>query len=225
MNKLLYSLILIFAAGSAFAQIDKMPKENYIGINYGYGISGVAFQPSIKGSATVGSFNAGIAFKHRGEKYVGFEANINYVNRGYKIKSQDIDSTYKRSFNSIMVPVMAQGTIAYKRVIAIIDLGAYAAYRLDSEVEIDVNGVKTKEDYEFIVDRDRRYEFGALAGAGFYIDLRPILVQFDARYYYGLTNLINPNYVNNKPLESRPYQWMVTASIFYRLGGLTKKTK
>ena len=188
-------------------------------MNFGYGISGAMFQPNLKQESLTGAYAGGLSFKYRGEKYIGFQADLNYSHRGYKLAPPQ-DTTTTRTLNSIMLPIMAQGTIGYKKLVVIINLGCYASYMLNSKVEKSFNGISAKDNYEFILARDHRYEFGALAGAGFYFDLNPILVQLEARYYYGLTNLLNPNYMLNKPYDSRQYQLLISAGLFFDLGTL-----
>lgn len=185
------------------------------------------FQPKMDQAVYPSSYSGGLSFKYKGEKYMSFQGEVNYSHRGYRQVGEKID--YQRTLNAVMVPIMAQGNIAYKRFNVILDLGCYAGYILDAKERNTVNGITTENDYSFLLDRDHRYEFGVLAGGGFYVDLKPILFQVSARYYYGLTNLMSPIYMSHKPDDSRLYQLQISGSLFFDLGsifaGEPKKTK
>lgn len=219
MKKLLYTLILAGIAGAVVAQKPNIPAKKYLGINFGYGMSGVMFQPDLKQTSYAGSYSGGLSFKYVGEKYMAFQAELNYTHRGYK-KPEIGDSIYTRTYNSIMLPMMAQGNVTYKRVSVLLNLGCYASYMLNSKDQIKTKGITYKNDYEFILKRDRRYEFGVLGGVGLGLKLNPIMLQVESRYYYGLTNLYNPDYTNNRPYGSRQFQLQFSAALFYDLGSL-----
>jgi hypothetical protein len=219
MKKLLYTLLLAGIAGAVVAQKPNIPAKKYLGINFGYGMSGVMFQPDLKQTSYAGSYSGGLSFKYVGEKYMAFQAELNYTQRGYK-KPEIGDSIYTRTYNSIMLPMMAQGNVTYKRVSVLLNLGCYASYMLNSKDQIKTKGITYKNDYEFFLKRDRRYEFGVLGGVGLGLKLNPIMLQVESRYYYGLTNLYNPDYTNNRPYGSRQFQLQFSAALFYDLGSL-----
>lgn len=219
MKKLLYTLLLAGIAGAVVAQKPNIPAKKYLGINFGYGMSGVMFQPDLKQTSYAGSYSGGLSFKYVGEKYMAFQAELNYTHRGYK-KPDIGDSIYTRTYNSIMLPIMAQGNVTYKRVSVLLNLGCYASYMLNSKDQIKTKGITYKNDYEFFLKRDRRYEFGVLGGVGLGLKLNPIMLQVESRYYYGLTNLYNPGYTNNRPYGSRQFQLQFSAALFYDLGSL-----
>lgn len=219
MKKLLYTtLVIIILASTASAQSDKYKSKKYFGFNFGYGFSGAMFQPNMNQEMYTGSYTGGIAFKYRGEKYMAFQGEIDYSHKGYRIKNDTI--AYERTSNTIMVPMMAQGNIGYKRLNVILNLGCYGSYMLNAKEKTTYKNVTTENDYDIKLVRDHRYEFGIVAGGGFYVDLKPVLVQFEARYYYGLTNLIDPTYTNNRPLDSRQYQFVVSGGLFFDLGSI-----
>lgn len=219
LKKILYTAFLILASVVTFAQAPSYPAKTYLGFNAGYGFSGVTFQPASDQSTYNGSYTGGITFKHRNEKYFALQAELNYTHRGYN-RPLDEKTTYKRTYNSIMLPAMAQIIVSYKRFSVITNLGCYASYMLNSETETTQNGVTQKSSYEFFLKRDTRYEFGALAGAGLSIDANPILIQVESRFYYGLTNLYDPDYTNNRPYGSRQFQLQFSAALLYNLGSL-----
>ncbi|TCN72096.1 outer membrane protein with beta-barrel domain [Acetobacteroides hydrogenigenes] len=222
MKRQLYTLILIAGiAATAAAQKPSKPAKKYVGINVGYGIAGIMFQPDLKQTSYAGSYSGGLSFKYMAEKYMAFQAELNYTHRGYK-KPEIGDSIYTRTYNSIMLPIMAQGNVSYKRVSVLLNLGAYASYMIDSKDQIKNKGITYKNDYDFFLKRDRRYEFGVLGGVGLGFKLDPITIQVESRYYYGLTNLYNPDYTNNRPYGSRLYQLQFSAAILYNLGSSTK---
>ncbi|WP_320051546.1 outer membrane beta-barrel protein [uncultured Acetobacteroides sp.] len=219
MKKLLYTLLLAGIAGAVVAQKPNIPAKRYLGINFGYGMSGVMFQPDLKQTSYAGSYSGGLSFRYVGEKYMSFQAELNYTHRGYK-KPEIGDSIYTRTYNSIMLPIMAQGNVTYKRVSVLLNLGCYVNYMLDSKDQIKTKGITYKNDYEFFLKRDRRYEFGVLGGVGLGLKLNPFMLQVESRYYYGLTNLYNPDYTNNRPYGSRQFQLQFSAALFYDLGSL-----
>jgi hypothetical protein len=219
MKKILYTLLLAGIASVVMAQKPNIPAKRYLGVNFGYGMSGVMFQPDLKQTSYAGSYSGGLSFKYVGEKYMAFQAELNYVLRGYK-KPEVGDSVYTRTYSSIMLPIMAQGSVTYKRVSVLLNLGCYASYMLNSKDQIKTKGITYKNDYEFFLKRDRRYEFGVLGGVGLGLKLNSILLQVESRYYYGLTNLYNPDYTNNRPYGSRQFQLQFSAALFYDLGSL-----
>lgn len=125
-----------------------------------------------------------------------------------------------RTYNSIMLPMMGQGVITYKRASVLINLGCYASYMLNSKYQ--AGSTASNGEFEFLNRRDRRYEFGVLGGLGLGLKLNPFMLQIESRYYYGLTNLYNPDYTNNRPYSSRQYQLQVSAALLYDLGSLVR---
>lgn len=219
MKKKLLILLVVAAASSVSAQSNKYSSKTYLGVNFGYGFSGIMFQPKMDQKAYPSSYSGGLSFKYKGEKYMSFQGEVNYSHRGYRQIGEKVD--YERTLNAVMIPIMAQGNVTYKRLNAIIDLGCYASYILNSQERSPANGPST--DYEFLLARDHHYEFGVLAGGGFYFDLKPILFQVSARYYYGLTNMMSPAYMNHKPDDSRLYQLQISGSLFFDLGSIFAK--
>jgi hypothetical protein len=220
MKKLLYTLLLAGIAGAAMAQKSNLPVNKYFGINFGYGVAGVMFQPDLKQTSYSGSYSGGLSFKYVGEKYMAFQAELNYTHRGYKM-TVDNSNIPSRTYNSVILPIMAQGNVTYKSISVLVNLGCYASYMLNSEYQTNAtNGTINSYDYEFFLKRDRRYEFGVLGGVGLGLKLNPILLQVESRYYYGLTNIYNPDYTNNRPYGSRQFQLQFSAALFYDLGSL-----
>ena len=221
MKKLLYTILLAGIASTAVSQKPSIPVKKYFGVNFGYGVAGVMFQPSLKQKSYTGSYSGGVSFKYMVEKYMAFQAELNYSHRGYRM-TEDVANISPRTYNSIMLPIMGQGVVAYKKAIVLLNLGCYASYMLDSKYQVVSNNTTTDYDYEFFLKRDRRYEFGLLGGVGFGLNLNPVLLQIESRYYYGLTNLYNPDFTNNRPYGSRQYQLQVSAALFYDLGSIFK---
>lgn len=219
MKKILYTLIALGMACFVNAQKSDFSTKRYFGVNYGYGISGITFQPRLDQKSYSGSYTGGLTFKYMGEKYLAFQAELNYTHRGFKMKEEN-PLIVPRTYNSIMLPMMGQGVITYKRASVLINLGCYASYMLNSKYQ--AGSTASNGEFEFLNRRDRRYEFGVLGGLGLGLKLNPFMLQIESRYYYGLTNLYNPDYTNNRPYSSRQYQLQVSAALLYDLGSLVR---
>jgi hypothetical protein len=207
----------------AFAQqANQNAAEKYLGVNFGYGFSGIMFQPRFGQEIYPQSYSGGLTFKYKGEKYMAFQGDVLYSLRGYRTKTDT--STYERTNSSIMVPMMAQGVVGYKWFNVIAGLGCYGSYILNSKEKTTIHNVTTSKDYDFLLARDHRYEFGVVANAGFSFNMNPVMLQLEARYYYGLTNLLVPNYQGSKLFDSRQYQLQISAGLYLNLGSVLGNT-
>ena len=73
----------------------------YIGLNGGMAASTVNFNPKVSQSFLIG-YTGGLVFRQISQKSLGFQAELNYMQRGW----QESDGNYSRQLNFIELPIM-----------------------------------------------------------------------------------------------------------------------
>ena len=124
MRKLLILLLLV--PMMAKAQVGEYRSDFAVGVNGGYVMSQVSFQPEVP-QGWLGGMTGGVSFRYTCEKYFksicAIVAEVNYAQMGWKETIEDKDNNpvyyygddnkenplyYERRINYIQIPVMAR---------------------------------------------------------------------------------------------------------------------
>lgn len=209
-------LLLIFATQPARAQIGEHRNELALGVNAGYNLSSVGFNPSIK-QGMLGGITAGVSVRYTCEKYfstvcaiVG-EVNISKI--GWKediIDEEDqpvINSVtgeeeeFKREITYVQIPLLARLGWGRERkgVQGFFQLGPQVGYYLSdkstSNFDYDSRNVSDRigamqDATNDTLDIQNKLDYGIVGGAGIEFS-HPKAGHFilEARYYYGLGDI------------------------------------
>ena len=207
-----------------------------IGVQYGVSLSQMRFNPTKRQGMLILPYNFGITYTRYGKMfgympYFGFQTGVLFGQDGYVFKknketgdyNESVDGATKAVYSYAEVPLLAHLHIDVWHLKLIVNLGLYAAYRLEGEREgerLDPQYANTFYDY------DRRFDYGAKAGAGIGLILDPIEFHIQATYRASLGSLYRPNYYSEYYYRfAYPSDILITAGIHIQLTKRTGKTK
>ena len=207
-----------------------------IGVQYGVSLSQMRFNPTKRQGMLILPYNFGITYTRYGKMfgympYFGFQTGVLFGQDGYVFKknketgdyNESVDGATKAVYSYAEVPLLAHLHIDVWHLKLIVNLGLYAAYRLEVKREgerLDPQYANTFYDY------DRRFDYGAKAGAGIGLILDPIEFHIQATYRASLGSLYRPNYYSEYYYRfAYPSDILITAGIHIQLTKRTGKTK
>ena len=207
-----------------------------IGVQYGVSLSQMRFNPTKRQGMLILPYNFGITYTRYGKmfgymSYFGFQTGVLFGQDGYVFKknketgdyNESVDGATKAVYSYAEVPLLAHLHIDVWHLKLIVNLGLYAGYRLEVEREgerLDPQYANTFYDY------DRRFDYGAKAGAGIGLILDPIEFHIQATYRASLGSLYRPNYYSEYYYRfAYPSDILITAGIHIQLTKRTGKTK
>ena len=134
--------------------------------------------------------------------WLGIRAELDWTQKNYRHHRQLLKTMdYKYTNNYLQLPVMASFGFGGEKVRGFCNLGCYGGYWLNSNRKgVDTNSFTDKsydftEKVEFNSDRDQRWDFGFVAGAGVeYRFAEHWAAQAELRYYYSTTSVQKPDY-------------------------------
>jgi len=209
-----FSLLFILLPLFGFSQ-------TYFGIKGGYTFSTVSFLPDNKSVLIPGEpLELGVVVKYYDTKYVGFQGELYYTNRGYKAPYKEIWNI-KRVNKYIELPVFIQFKLNLSLVNLNVQAGPYVAYLLSAKEGYDSTNVWKMNDVKFNILRDNRFDYGLLGGIGLSHEFSWGVIQADVRVGYGFADLLDYSYAGN-PKQSKAVVQSVNVCYLYNF---SKKKK
>jgi hypothetical protein len=168
----------------------------------------------------------------------GIQVSPAYVQKNYRIqRTGAYADMYQQTNNTyIELPVMAQfrfgGNIAKTQSLhGFLNLGGYSGYWLSGHVEgrslspMDQNNYQSYEDsYTFSDEKDRRFEFGGLAGVGLqYTPNKQYVISIEGRYTPSFTDQQKSYSENQTPRYNDTYSLLL--GVQYQLSSLFRSKK
>ncbi|MBQ3767970.1 MAG: PorT family protein [Prevotella sp.] len=215
MRKLLILLLLV--PMMAKAQVGEYRSDFAVGVNGGYTMSQVSFQPDVP-EGWLGGMIGGVSFRYTCEKYFksicAIVAEVNYAQMGWKETIEDKDNNpvyyyddenkenplyYERRINYIQIPVMARMGWGRERkgVQAFFQLGPQIGIYLDESTNTNIESFRpTQTPRSSVVTAqegmpvEKKFDYGIVGGAGIEFSLPKIgHILLEGRYYFGLGNI------------------------------------
>lgn len=213
---IIYISLLTLLPFSVKAQIGEYRNDLSIGVNGGYMLSSVGFNPSIP-QKQHGGFTAGLTVRYNCEKYFSsvcaLVGEVNLAQVGWKeniLTAEDqpvvnrisgLEEEYERTLTYVQVPVFARLGWGRER------KGFQAFFQVGPQVGFFLSD-KVKSNFEYeqrnstdrvgaqiqavqdTLDIEKKFDYGIAGGLGLEFS-RPKLGHFllEARYYYGLGDL------------------------------------
>lgn len=187
--------------------------QTMVGARGAWGLSGVYIAPTQYQKPIYGNFEAGLMLKHYNLKYIGFQGELNIVERGYR-KPVNEWAFYKRENTYIELPIFLQGKVQYRASYLILNAGCYAAYLIDSQEGDNLSGAYVMNDYDFSIVRDNRFDYGLLGGLGLGYDIKNITLQVEARVLYGFGDIYDHSFDGN-PTQSPFFSQSISFGVLY----------
>lgn len=199
MNRFLLFFLLTLAALVIPASAQTHYHANIsVGAKAGADMSRVFFNPSVRQKMPVG-FTAGFMFRYVEEAHFGLQAELNFVQRGWKEDFEDAPYNYRRTINYVELPVMAHIYFG-RRGRFFFNAGPQIGLCLGESTSANFNPAdmdnlpdfptQNRENEQMKLDVTQKIDFGICAGLGgeFSINRRNA-VNLEVRFYYGLGNI------------------------------------
>ena len=198
------SFLLFALPLSIQAQVGEGRNDLTIGVNGGYVMNRISFNPTIK-QAWKGGQTYGVTLRYTCEKYFAaicaLQAELNYANLGWQEIIETSDDTYKRDMHYIQVPLFARMAWGRERKGAqfFILVGPQIGFCLGetghrggewSAQTLSLRPNHVTSQYDLAIQR--KFEYGIAGGAGVEIITRHAgHFLLEGRYFYGLSDIFN----------------------------------
>lgn len=204
-------LALLAFAPSSRAQIGTQRNDWAVGVNAGVGLNQVSFTPGIRQDYRTGTI-AGFTARYTSERYYGMicalQVEANFWQGGWKeniysAAGEKLADTYERHVDYIQVPILAHLGLGRedRGVKGFLLAGPQLSYAVADREKRSATWTTTTTDGIETPDRannitaqygkslDHRFDYGITAGLGIEWATGAGRFIFDARYYYGLSDL------------------------------------
>lgn len=176
------------------SQADTLQAVNRLEVGVGFGIMeyGVDFTPSTMDEPFRG-INFGLTFRYFDHKLVGLQAELSYVQAGWREDfGEDFTTLYERQTNYLELMILTQFSIGKGALQPMFQAGPYLSVPLSEEEIIPEGFVRPDSSPQSRYDFDLpfRLNYGLQAGLGFNLELGSITIQADGRYLVGFNDLI-----------------------------------
>lgn len=168
-------LMFIFFASCTLLTAQRKPydTEVYWGVNGGMTGSMVMFKPTVSQSFLTG-YNGGLVFRYINAKSLGLQAELNYSERGWLEK----DNNYSRRLNYIELPFMTHFNFGNK-FRTFLNIGPKFSYLISENTLVNNVVGSTAPQHSQLVEHP--FEYGLVAGTGFYLRMKRQVIQIEAR--------------------------------------------
>lgn len=195
--------LLLLLPTLASAQVGEARNDLAIGVNGGYVMNQVSFNPTIKQTMHPG-MTCGATVRYTCEKYFSaicaVQAELNYTQLGWKEKIEDSDDTYQRDINYIQLPLFAR--MAWGReqrgLQFFFMLGPqFNFYLSDNDKrggEWSAKTLATRPNNvtaQYDLEVQNKFEYGLSGGLGVELSTAIGHFQLEGRYYYALSDMFS----------------------------------
>ncbi len=212
----------------AFVMLFQLPSFAQVQLGFKVGVTNNTIQDNLeignfKAAKPINTLSYGLLLDIPVSNNFGFQPELNYVQRGFKVQEGigldviniplELGVKLVTKVHQINMPLLAKYEFGNERVKAYVVGGPELGYSVNgnfktqAHVIVDITLVNEKLNFGnagFV----ERFEVGATAGGGVAFNTGLGEVFFDARYYHGLTDLVELPIVDI-PLKNRSFQFNV----------------
>ena len=213
----LFIIFYLLFSASANAQVGEYRTDFAVGVNGGYVMDKVSFQPDVPQNM-MGGLTGGLTLRYTCEKYFksicAIVAEVNYAQMGWKENIEDIDNQpvyyvddteklnplyYERRINYVQVPVMARmgwgrerkGFQGFFQIGP--QIGIYMSESTSTNV-VEGYGTQTPRSSVVVAQEkmpvEKTFDYGIAGGAGIeFSNPKMGHILLEGRYYFGLGNI------------------------------------
>lgn len=206
LNKVILAFIcLLTIALTGQAQVGKPRNRMAIGVNVGYTLNQIDFDPTVRQSK-LGSPTFGVVFRYTTEKYFStlcaFQAEFNYAKLGWKedivnSNGEPLSDTYQRDMHYIQLPLLTRlGWGREERGLQFYFVaGPQISYCFKEEAKqsatwtLNANGEPDRPNnmyQQYLLPVQHKFDYGLTAGIGLELNSKAGHFMLEGRYYYGL---------------------------------------
>lgn len=191
-----------FSTGEARAQVGEYRNALAVGVNGGYVLNKVSFNPTVK-QFYHGGMTAGVTLRYTCEKYFNVlcavQVEANYAQMGWQENIETSSDTYSRTVNYVQVPVLARLGFGreVKGVMGYIVLGPQLGFYLNdkeqrggewSDATLSKRPNLVTQQYDLPIERT--FEYGITGGAGLEVNTRHAgHFMLEGRYFFALSDM------------------------------------
>lgn len=214
MRKYLLVFFLSFISFGVKAQVGEYRTDFAVGVNGGYVLSNVGFQPDVPQSM-LGGMTMGVTLRYTCEKYFksicAIVAEVNLVQTGWKEKIQGLENQplyyegstealhYQRKMTYLQIPLFARLGWGRERkgLQGFFQVGPQLGIFLSESTTTNlIDGEEpTEQRSSSIVEQEskpveKKFDYGIAGGAGIEFSVPKVgHFMLEGRYYYGLGNI------------------------------------
>lgn len=209
-----------------------------VGIQYGAGVCRTFWNPRVEQDLAFVPVNLGVLYTRYGKMFgympfFGFQTGIFYGQDAYQFKyNEQYDYTYtiegaeKAVIDVVEVPVLCHVHYDMWNFKLMVNIGAYAGYRLSIQRFPGKTGSVHPEYEHAFTPTDRRFDYGIKGGVGFGLVFDPIEIHINATYKHSLSSLYDPDHSSPYYYKfAYPASLVVSAGVHFQLTKRTGKTK
>lgn len=209
-----------------------------VGIQYGAGVCRTFWNPRVEQDLAFVPVNLGVLYTRYGKMFgympfFGFQTGIFYGQDAYQFKyNEQYDYTYtiegaeKAVIDVVEVPVLCHVHYDMWNFKLMVNIGAYAGYRLSIQRFPGKTGSVNPEYEHAFTPTDRRFDYGIKGGVGFGLVFDPIEIHINATYKHSLSSLYDPDHSSPYYYKfAYPASLVVSAGVHFQLTKRTGKTK
>ena len=209
-----------------------------VGIQYGAGVCRTFWNPRVEQDLAFVPVNLGVLYTRYGKMFgympfFGFQTGIFYGQDAYQFKyNEQYDYTYtiegaeKAVIDVVEVPVLCHVHYDMWNFKLMVNIGAYAGYRLSMQRFPGKTGSVNPEYEHAFTPTDRRFDYGIKGGVGFGLVFDPIEIHINATYKHSLSSLYDPDHSSPYYYKfAYPASLVVSAGVHFQLTKRTGKTK
>jgi hypothetical protein len=213
--------------------------QHYVGAKVGYGAASGRFYPQRETGMFLGNYTGGLAWKYYSDQQIigGVGAELEFQQRGYKIYLGNPSPTTNytlRKVSSVTMPLIWQPHLYFFDRQLRVFLNAAFTFTYNLGIDDSMTQVRFYDDgsgtmvsssvttpYKFVTARDNRWNYGIFGGLGFGVLFGRCEVFAEARYYYGMSDIVR-NYTKyqfqSEFLRSELDNLYINVGFFFRLG-------
>lgn len=214
MRKFLFVFFLFIISFAAKAQVGEYRTDFAVGVNGGYVLSNIGFQPDVPQSM-LGGMTMGVTLRYTCEKYFksicAIVAEVNLVQTGWKEKIQGLENQplyyegstealhYQRKMTYLQIPLFARLGWGRERkgIQGFFQVGPQLGIFLSESTTTNLVDDKepTEQRSSNIVKQEsmpveKKFDYGIAGGAGIEFSVPKVgHFMLEGRYYYGLGNI------------------------------------
>jgi hypothetical protein len=212
MKKRKITLIIIILCGlTSMSAQTPLREQVALGARIGGVGSFVSFSPTISTNLKFG-MQGGVACRYIAEKYFGVQAEINYVQRGWK-EDYPEQYNYQRTLHYLEIPFMTHIWFGKKSFRWFFNIGPEIAFLLADNAQTDIADENLQAQHG---DISNRFDYGICAGTGFEFQTKAGIYQLEARYDFGLSDMF-PNTASDEFRKSSNQNVSLSFGVLFNL--------
>ena len=152
-------------------------------------------------------FIGGFVVQFLGDKHAGIQAEINYSQRGWvendTTGAQDLK--FKNQMDYLEMPILTHVNIGGGKLRGLFNIGPYLGYALNRTItteNVETGATETTE-YTFDSNKDNRFDFGLMVGAGMEYRFNFGKIAAEARYTFGFGDVNKEKFYQSEVSQFR----------------------